>query len=96
MNLPFGYEVAKKSNRMLIENVPVYRPIVASTTRKEGYVIEADSRTVASFSKDAKVKDIERVAWLDFESRQEGQRGAEKASRMRALVNEFWLASARL
>ena len=74
MRLPPGYSVDKKdSTRLLFENTPVYRPLA-----KKGDVpiLVSETRNVASFGKDSRVRDIEKVARLDFKSRE--ARGVER------------------
>ena len=74
MRLPPGYSVDKKdSTRLLFENTPVYRPLA-----KKGDVpiLVSETRCVASFGKGSRVGDIEKVARLDFKSRE--ARGVER------------------
>ena len=74
MKLPVGYSVATRDGtRLLFENTPVYRPLAK---KGDSLILVSETRNVASFGKSSRVRDIEKVAWLDSKSRE--ARGVER------------------
>jgi hypothetical protein len=85
--LPDKYQVVEWDGKwLLIENRPTYRPVNGQGQNGSGYIQEADQREVASFPKNARIREVERVALLDFMSRRPGIPKEERRARMRALV----------
>jgi hypothetical protein len=92
--LPFGYEVTEWDGTWLLtEHAPTYKPVTGSNN---GTVLKKknDFRTVATFSKDSRVREVERVALWDFMSRRPGISEEDRQHRMRALVKLFGVSVA--
>jgi hypothetical protein len=87
-DLPDKYQVVEWDGKwLLIENTPTFKPV--HNTNGTTKVQEADQREVASFPKNSRVREVERVALRDFMSRRPKLDEEEKRARMRALVETF-------
>ena len=68
MNLPDNYELigAAEGTRWLVEKKPVFAQTAAGPGTGK---LEHAKRPIAECSKKAKIKTVETLAWLDYDSR---------------------------
>jgi hypothetical protein len=91
--LPDKYQVIPwDGNWLLLEKVPTFRPV--NGHGGAGFVQESNHRTVATLPKDSRVREVERIALLDFMSRRPGISEEDRQHRMRALVKLFGVSVA--
>jgi hypothetical protein len=84
-DLPDKYHVIEWDGKwLLIEKAPTLMPV--SNGKGTEYVPKDSERTVASFPKNSRIRDVERAALLDFMSRRPGIPEEERVARMRAFV----------
>jgi hypothetical protein len=93
--LPDKYQVIPwDGNWLLLEKVPTFRPV--NGHGGAGFVQESNHRTVATLPKDSRVREVERIALLDFMSRRPGISDEQRGLRMRELVKTFGLTVAAI